>query len=438
MKNFLRKLPVFRNVYGKFKSYDIKINDLESQLQCLNANLINQKHIEKSKRGEKINLVFVCHRPQVWNSLKTVFEACNADEMFNVTIVAIPFKKQLPKMGFNHEFYETEGAEEFWKDYPCKVVNGYNYETKEWLDIRTLNPDYVFFQQPYNVCKPECLKSWNVAKYATICHIEYGYPTAKSIALESMPVDFMQNVSLFFIQTKDEFYWVTEYFNSISNTFTKNFLVGSTRLDVGKNYVRSESSLWKLHKADSFRIVWTPRWTTNENNCHFFEYKDKFLKYCDDNQDVDFVFRPHPQAYLNYAQFNNFSLEKSKKYEESYSLRKNMTIDHVADFLPLFYSSDALITDYSSVVPEYFLTGHPIIYCKNNNSLNDNEGKFTEGFYYVHSWKELTDTLEMLKRGEDPLKEKRQDLIRSEFYLPPNGAGHEIKELIKKDFRGEL
>lgn len=138
MKNFLRKLPVFRNVYGKFKAYDIKINGLESQLQCLNANLINQKHIEKSKRGEKINLVFVCHRPQVWNSLKTVFEACNADEMFNVTIVAIPFKKQLPKMGFNHEFYETEGAEEFWKDYPCKVVNGYDYEMKEWMEYKGL------------------------------------------------------------------------------------------------------------------------------------------------------------------------------------------------------------------------------------------------------------------------------------------------------------
>ena len=84
------------------------------------------------------------------------------------------------------------------------------------------------------------------------------------------------------------------------------------------------------------------------------------------------------------------------------------------------------------------MTGKHIVYCKNDKSLFEHTDKWTDGFYYVRSWKELTDTLEMLKSGEDPLKEKRQELIRSEFYLPPKGAGYEIKELIKKDFRGEL
>lgn len=438
MKSFLRKLPVFRNVYGKFKAYDIKINGLEQQIQCLSANLISQKHIEKSKRGEKVNLVFVCHRPQVWNSLKTVFEACNADEMFNVTIVAIPFKKQLPKTGFNHEFYETEGAEEFWKDYPCKVVNGYNYETKEWLDIRTLNPDYVFFQQPYNVCKPECLKSWNVAKYATLVFVHYGLNTCEQMKYEALPQDFFKNLGMLFCERVADVEIYDRWKDKTGNIFTRLFLTGYPRFDLLKLYENAESPLWKKHDTSLFRIVWTPRWTTNENNCHFFKYKDDFLDYCDRNKDVDFVFRPHPQAWLNYAQFDHFSIEKSNQYKTEYQKRENANIDETADFLPLFYSSDVLVTDFSSVVIEYFLTGKPIVYCKNDKSLFEQTDKWTEGFYYVHSWKELADTLEMLKRGEDPLKEKRQELIRSEFYLPPNGAGYEIKELIKKDFRGEL
>ncbi len=438
MINFLCKLPGFRKIYGRFKAYDIKINDLERQLQYLSADLIRRKHLEKSKRGEKINLVFVCHRPQVWNSLKTVFEACNADEMFDVTIVAIPLKKQLPKIGFNHEIYETEGAEEFWKDYPCKVVNGYDYETKEWLDLRNLKPDYVFFQQPYNICKPECLKSWNVAKYATLIFVHYGLNTCEQMKYEALPADFLRNISILCCERQVDREIYARWLDMNNIDFTRLVLTGYPRFDIVRKYENAESPLWKKHDRNSFRIVWTPRWTTNENNCHFFSYKDSFLDFCDKNKDVDFVFRTHQQAWLNYAQFDSFSSEKTNRYKAEYQDRENANIDETADYLPLFYSSDVLVTDFSSVIIEYFLTEKPIVYCKNDKSLFEQTDKWTEGFYYVRSWQELTDTLAMLKSGNDPLKEKRHELIKSEFYFPSNGAGHEVKELIKKDFRGEL
>ena len=59
----------------------------------------------------KINVVFVCHRPNVWGSLKSIYEECIKDDRFNVSIVAIPCKKQLPKLGLSHQVYESEGAE---------------------------------------------------------------------------------------------------------------------------------------------------------------------------------------------------------------------------------------------------------------------------------------------------------------------------------------
>ena len=48
---------------------------------------------------KKINVVFVCHRPNVWGSLKTIYEECIKDECFHVTIIAVPCKKQLPDLG---------------------------------------------------------------------------------------------------------------------------------------------------------------------------------------------------------------------------------------------------------------------------------------------------------------------------------------------------
>ena len=113
----------------------------------LRYNLLKRK--SKLQSGEKITVVFVCHRAQIWSALKTVFEACNEDEQFETIIVTIPNKKQIPKLGLNHEEYVSEGAEEFYKDYPCRVIQGYDYKNKTWFDLETLNPDYVFFQTPY-------------------------------------------------------------------------------------------------------------------------------------------------------------------------------------------------------------------------------------------------------------------------------------------------
>ena len=104
---------------------------------------------------DKIRVVFVCYLPQVWSSLDSVFHSMIDDTTFEISIVAIPDKEQLPKRGFNHNKYISRQAEEFFKDFPCKVINGYNYKMKVFKSLKRMKPDYVFFQTPYNLhrCK---------------------------------------------------------------------------------------------------------------------------------------------------------------------------------------------------------------------------------------------------------------------------------------------
>ena len=44
----------------------------------------------------------------------------------------------------------------------------------------------------------------------------------------------------------------------------------------------------------------------------------------------------------------------------------------------------------------------------------------------------------MLQAGEDPLKQKRQDLIKEAFYIPKQSSGELIKNIIKDDFYDKL
>lgn len=139
---------------------------LEQESMLLSESNIDTRLKLKKLLKEKIRVLFICHRPEVWNSLKTVYKAFHDDPAFETLIIAIPNKKQLPEGGLNHEVYESEGAEDYWESYDC--VCGYNYENGQWIDPRDLCPDYVFFQQPYNITRSAKYKSWIVSKYAKL------------------------------------------------------------------------------------------------------------------------------------------------------------------------------------------------------------------------------------------------------------------------------
>lgn len=383
----------------------------------------------------KINVVFVCHRPQVWGSLKTVYEACLNDAKFNITIVAIPNKKQLPEQWLGHEIYESEGAEDFFQNYDCSVINGYNYKTKKWFNLKKLKPDYVFFQQPYNICRPKQYHSKIVSKYAKILYVHYAANAiGDGVFEDTYPIDFIKDVNIIFTQDDFDEKLVDNYVRK-NHLKTKTILTGFPRYDGLEQYQNIDSDNWnKVPHNRHFRIIWTPRWSTREGNCHFFEYKDKLLDYAEQNADIDFIFRPHPQAFLEWAATGELPENKANEYRLRYDALSNAKIDAQKEYLTTFYSSDALITDISSILVEYFLTGKPIVYCHKKDCFTDFSKKLSEGFYWVHNWQELEQTLNMLRSGKDPLKKKRQEIIKSVFYLPEKGAGYAIKEVIKEDY----
>lgn len=426
------KIPIIGRLYTKFQR---TIEYLEKSICEVSNDNISLRFKIKKLNNEKINVLFLCYRPSVWGSLKTVYESMKADDSFNVQIVTIPNKKQLPEKGLNHEVYESEGAETFWKG--DDVISGYDYVNKKWLDLRTLNPDYICVQQPYNACREEFQKSWNLRKYAKIFYVHYASNFIGSGILEDTnPPDFVKDIALYFNQSFMDYNLIREYFQKIGNNFTKQYITGFPRYDNLEQYRNCESALWSLEKSENnFRVIWTPRWCTNEGNCCFFDYKDNLINLCKLNEKIDFVFRPHPQAFLNWVATGEMTENELAEYKNVYKKLKNANIDESKEYLTTFYSSDCMITDVSSIVAEYFLTGKPIIYCHKIDCFNDFSRKLSEGFYWVHNWDELKQTLEMLQSGKDPLKEKRHELIKEAFYFPEkSSSGEMIKNIIKEDF----
>jgi CDP-glycerol glycerophosphotransferase (TagB/SpsB family) len=111
-----------------------------------------------------------------------------------------------------------------------------------------------------------------------------------------------------------------------------------------------------------------------------------------------------------------------------------MTLDKGGDYVDTFLTSDILVSDISSMLTEFFATGKPVVYAHRVDGFNELGHRFAEGFYWVRNATELDQTLTMLISGNDPLRVKRQELMKSLLFLPQGGAGLRIKEILKTDF----
>ena len=135
---------------------------------------------------------------------------------------------------------------------------------------------------------------------------------------------------------------------------------------------------------------------------------------------------------MEWRSTGELSEEEYKLFLQKISDQENVHIDQSGDYYPLLYSSDCLLTDMSSIVFDYLLTGNPIILCMPDNVQNYYEDVM-DGLYRVSSWDELLQTLAKLKNGDDPLLKTRKEIITKRMNISEEGAGRKIAGILRND-----
>ena len=100
------------------------------------------------------------------------------------------------------------------------------------------------------------------------------------------------------------------------------------------------------------------------------------------------------------------------------------------EYFDTIFNSDCLISDASSFIADYFMTGKPIIYCHKTDMFNELSRKMSEGFYWAKNWEEVEKILNNLKTGKDELKEKRLQILR-DLNVNNQNAGKMIADILK-------
>lgn len=387
----------------------------------------------KLAMGKPITVLFACDAPDTFGMFESVYRAMADDPDFAPLIVTLPSRHSTLPAGQ----YKDAGMDAFCEARNIPFVRGYEPERGEWLDPASLMPDYVFFQSPYSVFPP----AWSarrISPLARVCYIPYASLLEKGgLADICHPDAFFRFTHLFFAECSLQKDLLTEEFRDKYWAGTKRIVVsGHPKIDYLAEEVERHGRVWKQGmRKDIKRILWTPRWNTWDGTCHFFDYKDYFFGFCQERRDVDFVFRPHPLCFQNFIKTGELSLDEQKQMRRTYDASANMSIDTDPDYRDTFMTSDVLVSDFSSMLLEYLATGKPIVYTHRKNVFNAYGMKLSEGLYWVRNAGELGDTLAMLLSGNDPLRPKREDLMKALYFVPEGGAGRFIKDHVKSDFR---
>lgn len=352
---------------------------------------IKKSIYDKVANNQNINILFVVQYPEMWNSLKTVYEAFNKNKNYKVTILCVP---KISKSNIlQKKFYQENEAYNYFvnEDIPC--INA--LKETGWLKISELLPDYVFIQRPYDAQMPKEYTTYTIRKYGLICYIPYGYEFVNGKHLEiEYNDDFLANVYMIFCENKDTYNYCLDILSkSIVKKEKQVKCVGYPKFDLLYD---------KLNKQRK-TVLWLPRWSIENSNdkTGFFNYYNSLVSFFRNHGEYDLIIRPHPLMFKNFIDLKIISANDYKKIMEEIEKINNISFDKNIDYLVSLSTSDILISDFTSLLIEFFIMKKPIIYCGKTNHFNSVGKEMEKGLYLVDDKDLLIDRLEKLLTGND-------------------------------------
>ena len=214
-----------------------------------------------------------------------------------------------------------------------------------------------------------------------------------------------------------------EYFNENKySCLSKAYFVGFPRFDLIKQISQE--------KSDKLTFLYTPRWAVDlkyNHNTHWFDYFEPLMDFFSSHKEYNLIIRPHPGMFSNFIRRGIMTEEDVQNLKELVNSYTNIKFDTNKDYLKTFEDSDILISDMTSLLIEWFLTGKPIIFCDEYIHLNEIGREISQFFYQINNAEELINTIKKVS-VVDENKEARLKLVQKNKKTFGDNVSAKIKE----------
>lgn len=360
---------------------------------------------EKIACGEKIKVVFIVSECAKWKT-QSLYDRMSASSIFEplIAITAYGDWRHIPsredEVNRSRRFSEAHGMR-------YMVVS--DFSTGKQISLNELNPDIVFYDQPWELNKGYMPAS--VSRYALTAYVPYFVPTHADRPAH-YALDFFKGLFLY-VQLNE--LWCERFRRLMAPNLFAGRLVGlgHTALD--------EYWLHRKEACERRYVIYAPHWAfnhpnnSNELNISTFLWSGRnVLEYAKMHPDIDWVFKPHPRLRQALTGSGAWTQAEVDAYYHEWELIGTCRLD--ADYIGLFRNSKAMITDCSSFLAEYPPSGGAMIHLRSKDeklALHELNMELYKTFYQVWDVETLPQVLDaVLVRNEDPNREKRMAMVR--------------------------
>ena len=369
---------------------------------------------QNTQKQDKIKVVFVLHLLALISSFDSIYEEMKKMETFEPVFLISPTKMNLSHVSYDVRFTYDDNIIQFMKEKNYNFILG--YENKKWINIYDLKPDLLLYNTTYQHSQmPSPFMGYRYHEKIKLAYISMGNSAPETtIKLESLTVSSLTFLNLcwkaFFDKGNYNYYQHTE----IDKTLL--VLSGSPKIDYYKNGLATHQVYFK--NQNRIKILYTPSCESFEGRSSFLQYHKYFKNLLENNESIELAIRPHPfmeRELIGLKKINRDELDIILSYFKNHP---RCVYDTGFDYRQAFLEADFAVMDKSSINYEYYITAKPLIYTIQD--INGTESFIAANYlldssYVVHTESALSDCINQLIGGKDPLKEKRVALHQAKI-----------------------
>lgn len=279
----------------------------------------------------------------------------------------------------------------------------------------------VVTADPYDELRSDVASAASIAAAGVrLVYIPYsanaaGGPTMQAMAYDLTAHRFAWRV---FVRSEGQRQLFGEHC-SVGNSHVR--AVGSPRADLLiKNRLR-DADLMRVASGRPL-VLWNPHFSLGQDGWStFLWYVERLLDNLARRDDLALVVRPHFRLFRDLRLLGPEGERIVRLVEGAARDAPNIILDDDVDFLATVSAADALISDLSSLVTEFFVTQKPILYLHREDGpgLNEDAGYFW-ACDVARAWPDVEMFLDVVAGGCD-LGHSRRHFARRHFFALDDG-----------------
>lgn len=377
--------------------------------------------------------VFFAELGEKWDSMESVYTFMRDDPRFDPVVVRTPVWRSANRNG-------KQKLEIIYKDFLTPMgIPALGYDQ---YDIEADCPELAFISQPYEAATLEQFWPETIAKYARLVYLPYYLQDVVEEttlrALTQLPV-YRCAWKTVCPTEKQLKYYRCHAVNQGGNAL----LTGLPKTDSLVTMSCQETPWpdgWQCLKGKTV-FLWNSWYDAGVSSLRFFH---ELLGWFMSHKDCGLIWRPHPMTdAITKLHYPDQYLSYQKNLLQAKAL-DNVVVDRETSCAAAFSVSNALISDYSSLLPQYLLIDKPAAWIQ-GPAFHFTGEEFIESRWMerVESIEDVYAFMERIRKGKDRNAALRTTIRQRDLSLADGHCGERVCESVwyemhREDFNTKL